>query len=50
MAAVRRVIRDAGASDLKLSAFGLGVVNTPAFRMNRVEPAATDTADPQINR
>jgi hypothetical protein len=50
MAAVRRVIRDAGASDLKLSAFVLGVVNTPAFRMNRVEPAATDTADPQINR
>ena len=37
MASVRRVIRDARAQDLKLSAFILGVVNTPAFRMNRVE-------------
>ena len=27
MAAVRKVIRDAGAQDLKLSAFVLGVVN-----------------------
>ena len=41
MAAVRRVIRDAGTQDLKLSAFVLGVVNTPAFRMNRVEPSET---------
>jgi mono/diheme cytochrome c family protein len=44
MAAVRRVIRDAEAHDLKLSAFVLGVVNTPAFRMNRVEPIETTTA------
>ena len=52
MAAVRRVIRDAAAQDLKLSAFVLGVVNTPAFRMNRVEPTETTTAvaDRQINR
>jgi mono/diheme cytochrome c family protein len=41
MAAVRRVIRDAGAHDLKLSSFVLAVVNTTAFRMNRVEPAET---------
>ena len=46
MAAVRRVIRDAGASDLKLSAFVLGVVNTPAFRMNRVEPTETNEQGP----
>jgi mono/diheme cytochrome c family protein len=44
MAAVRRVIRDAAARDLKLSAFVLGVVNTPAFRMNRVEPSETTVA------
>jgi mono/diheme cytochrome c family protein len=44
MAAVRRVIRDAAARDLKLSAFILGVVNTPAFRMNRVEPIETTAA------
>ncbi len=44
MPAVRRVIRDASTQDLKLSAFVLGVVNTPAFRMNRVEP--TDTNEP----
>ncbi len=44
MPAVRRVIRDASTQDLTLSAFVLGVVNTPAFRMNRVEP--TDTNEP----
>jgi hypothetical protein len=45
MAAVRKVIRDAGAQDLKLSAFVLGVVNSPAFRMNRMEPLETDASD-----
>ena len=50
MAAVRKVIRDAGAQDLKLSAFVLGVVNSPAFRMNRVEPIETtrEQRDQQI--
>ena len=46
MAAVRKVIRDAGAQDLKLSAFVLGVVNSPAFRMNRVEPFETTEQGP----
>ncbi|MGE0360298.1 MAG: DUF1592 domain-containing protein [Vicinamibacterales bacterium] len=47
MAAVRKVIRDASADDLKLSAFVLGVVNTPAFRMNKVEPTDATTANEQ---
>jgi mono/diheme cytochrome c family protein len=46
MAAVRRVIRDAGTQDLKLSAFVLGVVNTPAFRMSRVEGTDTNEQGP----
>jgi hypothetical protein len=50
MPAVRRVIRDAGGKDLKLSAFILGVINTPAFRMNRVQGVETDAADHQIDR
>jgi len=46
MPAVRRVIRDASTQDLKLSAFVLGIVNTPAFRMNRVEPSDTNEPGP----
>ncbi len=44
MPAVRKIIRDARKSDDRLSAFILGVVNAPAFRMSRVE-AAESTAD-----
>ena len=34
---VRRIIRDTAKQDYKLSAFILAVVNSPAFRMSRVE-------------
>ena len=44
MPTVRRVIRDAGRQDYRLSAFVLGVVNSAAFRMSRVEGIDT-TAD-----
>ena len=44
MPTVRRVIRDAGRQDYRLSAFVLGVVNSAAFRMSRVEGTDT-TAD-----
>ena len=41
MPTVRKIIREAGRQDYKLTAFVLGVVNSPAFRMSRVE--GTDT-------
>ena len=44
MPVVRRIIRDAGKQDYKLSAFIMGVVNSQAFRMNRVEPATSTDA------
>ncbi len=44
MPTVRRVIRDAGTQDYKMSAFILGVVNSSPFRMSRVEGTDT-TAD-----
>ena len=44
MPLVRRVIRDAGKQDYRLPAFILGVVNSPAFRMSRVEAVETTTA------
>jgi mono/diheme cytochrome c family protein len=44
MPAVRKIIRDAARSEYTLSAFILGVVNAPAFRMNRVEAASTEQA------
>ena len=38
MPMVRRILREAGTHDYKLSAFILGIVKAPAFTMNRVEP------------
>jgi mono/diheme cytochrome c family protein len=43
MPAVRAIVRDAARQDYRLSAFVLGVVNSPAFRMGR-QPAAETTA------
>ena len=43
MPTVRRVIRDAAKQDYKMSAFILGVVNSTAFRMSRVEGTETTT-------
>jgi hypothetical protein len=44
MPMVRRVVRDAGAQDLKISAFVQAIVKSPAFRMSGEVPAATETA------
>ena len=43
MPAVRRIIRDAGRNDLRISSFVLGVVQSAAFQMNTAA-AATDAA------
>ena len=45
MPTVRRVIRDAAKQDYKMSAFILGVVNSSAFRMSRVEGTDTTVAE-----
>ena len=37
MPAVRTIVRQASASDDRLSAYILGVVNSPAFQMKRAE-------------
>jgi hypothetical protein len=39
MPAVRRIVREASGQGYRLSAFILGVVRSPAFQMNRAEPA-----------
>jgi hypothetical protein len=44
MPMVRRVVRDAGAQDLKLGAFVQAIVKSPAFRMSAEVPTATETA------
>jgi hypothetical protein len=38
---VRAIVRNAGQNGNRFSAFVLGIVNSPAFRMARVEPAQT---------
>ena len=45
MPTVRRVIRDAGKHDYRMSAFILGVVNSSPFRMSRVQDTENSTAD-----
>jgi hypothetical protein len=42
MPLVRRIVRDAGANDLKISAFVQAIVKSPAFTMRADTPAATD--------
>jgi mono/diheme cytochrome c family protein len=44
MPLVRRVLREAGKQDYRLSAFIMSVVNSQAFRMNRVEGTAETDA------
>lgn len=41
MPSVRRIVRDAKAKQHRLSAYILGVVNSPAFRMQRTESSTT---------
>ncbi len=45
MPTVRRVIRDASSHDYKMSMFILGIVNSSAFRMSRVEGTDTTVAE-----
>ena len=44
MPAVRGVVRQAGQADSRFSAFVLGIVQTPAFRMKAADVAPTTTA------
>jgi hypothetical protein len=48
MPAVRAIIRDAGKTDNRMSAFILGIVNSAAFRMAKTDnnqPLITDAGD-----
>jgi hypothetical protein len=45
MPAVRAIVRDAGAQQHRMSAYILGVVRTPAFRMQRPAEAAAASSD-----
>ena len=42
--AVRAIVRDAADDDYRISSFVLGVVLSEAFRMQTVEPVATETS------
>jgi HD-like signal output (HDOD) protein len=44
MPAVRSVVREAAASDGRLSAFVLAIVKSPAFRMKADTAASTEVA------
>ena len=44
MPTVRKIVRDSGKSDNKISAFILGVINSPAFQMSRAEAVETTEA------
>ncbi|MBP7778152.1 MAG: DUF1592 domain-containing protein [Acidobacteria bacterium] len=46
MPTVRKIIRDAGKQDDRISAFLIGVVTSPAFRMSRVEGVEPATVAP----
>jgi hypothetical protein len=41
MPTIRAITRQAAAQDNRISAYILGVVNSPAFRMQRADAAAT---------
>jgi Protein of unknown function (DUF1592)/Protein of unknown function (DUF1588)/Protein of unknown function (DUF1585) len=40
MPTIRNIVRDAEKKDHKMSAYIMGIINSPAFRMQRSEPAA----------
>jgi len=44
---VRAIIRDAAKNDYKMSSFILGVVNSPAFKMETADTLNTDDAAPR---
>ena len=41
MPTVRAIVRDAASSDYRMSAFVLGVINSPAFRLSQVSTVET---------
>lgn len=45
MPSVRRVVREAGLQQHRVSAYILGVVKSPAFRLQKIEPATTVESD-----
>ena len=47
MPSIRAIVRDAEKSGNRMSAFILGVINSPAFRMTRVENTTTTVAGNQ---
>jgi len=47
MPTVRAIIRDAAKNDYKMSSFILGVVNSPAFKMETADTLNTDDAAPR---
>jgi hypothetical protein len=47
MPTVRAIIRDAAKNDYKMSSFILGVVNSPAFKMETADTLNTDEAAPR---
>jgi len=47
MPTIRMIERDAAANDYRMSVFILGVVNSPAFRMGRIEVVVDDAAEAQ---
>ena len=46
MPTVRAIIRDASGNDYRMSAFVLGVVASPAFRMARAGTPVAEEGDP----
>ena len=41
MPTVRAIVRDAAKNDYRMSAFVLGVINSPAFRLSQVSTVET---------
>jgi Protein of unknown function (DUF1592)/Protein of unknown function (DUF1588)/Protein of unknown function (DUF1585)/Protein of unknown function (DUF1595)/Protein of unknown function (DUF1587) len=52
MPTIRRIVREAGASDYRMQAFILGVVRSPAFQMQRVDDSmkAKNALQPDFSR
>ena len=50
MPAIRAIVRDAGKKDNKLSAFVLGVVNSPAFKMGVADTGKSETTRDATSR
>jgi len=49
MPSVRRIVRDAASKEHRMSAYILGVVSTPAFRMGRVTETTKPVVQPETS-